>query len=85
MSRIFGVSTQDTAYQQEIKERVHLPYELLSDEALQMVKALKLPTFDYQGKALIKRLTLAVEDGKIVQVWYGPLLFCHHRLSQATG
>ncbi|KAK4542818.1 hypothetical protein LTR36_006194 [Oleoguttula mirabilis] len=70
VSRIFGVSTQDTSYQQEIKERVQLPYQLLSDEKLEMVTALTLPTFEYQGKALIKRLTLAVEDGKIVRVWY---------------
>ena len=35
-----------------------------------MVKALKLPTFEFNGLKLIKRLTLAVEDGKIVQVWY---------------
>ncbi|KAK5121231.1 hypothetical protein LTR85_005397 [Meristemomyces frigidus] len=70
VSHIFGVSTQDTSYQLEIKERVHLPYQLLSDERLEMARALKLPTFGYQGKTLIKRLTLAVEDGKIVHVWY---------------
>lgn len=70
VKHIFGVSTQDTPYQQEIKERVHLPYQLLSDEKLEMVKALKLPTFEYQGKTLIKRLTLAVEDGEVVHVWY---------------
>ena len=48
---------------------VHLPYQLLSDEKLEMVKALSLPTFEFNGMTLIKRLTLAVEDGKIVQVW----------------
>ena len=35
-----------------------------------MTKALKLPTFEFKGDTLIKRLTLAVEDGKIVAVWY---------------
>lgn len=70
VSHVFGVSTQDTPYQQELKERVHLPYQLLSDEKLEMVEALKLPTFEFQGKVLIKRLTLAVENGKIVHVWY---------------
>jgi peroxiredoxin len=70
VSHIFGVSTQDTPYQQELKERVHLPYQLLSDEKLELVKALKLPTFDWKGSSVIKRLTLAVEDGQIVQIWY---------------
>ena len=70
VGRIFGVSTQDTPYQRELKERVHLPYELLSDEGLEMVEALKLPTLEYKGKRLVKRLTLAVEKGKIVKVWY---------------
>lgn len=70
VSHIFGASTQDTPYQQELKERIHLPYQLLSDEKLEMTKALKLPTFNFNDMTLIKRLTLAVEDGKIVRVWY---------------
>lgn len=70
VSHLFGLSTQETAYQQELKERVHLPYQLLSDEKRELIEALKLPTFEYEGKTLTKRLTLAVEDGKIVQVWY---------------
>ena len=70
VSHILGVSTQDTPYQLELKQRVHLPFHLLSDEHLALIKSLNLPTFEYQGKTLIKRLTLAVEDGKIVKVWY---------------
>jgi peroxiredoxin len=70
VSNVFGVSTQDTAYQQEVKERIHLPYELLSDENLEFVKALKLPTFEFEGDTLIKRMSLAIEDGKIVWVNY---------------
>ncbi|KAK3112733.1 hypothetical protein LTR53_010681 [Teratosphaeriaceae sp. CCFEE 6253] len=70
VERIFGCSTQDTAYQNEVKERVHLPYELLSDEKLELTKALKLPTHEWQGKTLIKRMALAVESGKIVRIWY---------------
>jgi peroxiredoxin len=70
VNTIFGVSTQDTPYQAEVKTRVHLPYELLSDADLQFTEALKLPTFEWQGKILIKRLALAVQDGQIVKVWY---------------
>ena len=70
VNTIFGVSTQDTPYQQEVKTRVHLPYELLSDADLKFTKTLKLPTFEWQGNELIKRLALAVEDGQIIKVWY---------------
>lgn len=70
VKHIYGISTQDTPYQQEVKSRVHLPYDLLSDEKLELTNALKLPTFGWQGKKLIKRLTLAVLDGKIIKVWY---------------
>lgn len=64
------MSTQDTDYQRELKERVRLPYQLLSDEKLELADRLKLPTFEWQGKKLHKRLTMAVEDGIIVKVWY---------------
>jgi len=67
---IFGCSTQDTKYQLELKERIHLPYELLSDEKLELARAAKLPTHEWKGKTLIKRMAMAVESGKIVKVWY---------------
>lgn len=49
---------------------MNLPFELLSDEKLDFVEALKLPTIDWEGKKLTKRITLAVVDGKIVKIWY---------------
>lgn len=70
VNKIFGLSTQSTSYQQEVKTRLNLPYELLSDENLDFVEALSLPTIDWQGKKLTKRITLAIADGKIVKVWY---------------
>ncbi|CAK3933319.1 redoxin family [Lecanosticta acicola] len=70
VSHIFGASTQDTPYQREVKERVHLPYQLLSDEKLELQKALDLPTFEWQDKKLIKRMSMVVEDGKIIKVFY---------------
>lgn len=54
----------------EFIERLHLPYPLLSDAELQLTNALNLPTFEYQGKRLVRRLTIAVQAGKIVKVWY---------------
>ena len=64
-ARVFGLSTQDTAYQREAVERLHLPFELLSDEKLKFAKALKLPTFEVDGMKLIRRLTLIARDRQI--------------------
>ena len=69
-ARVFGLSTQDTAYQQEAVERLHLPFPLLSDERLALTTALSLPTFEVDGMVLIKRLTLIIDDGAIETVFY---------------
>jgi peroxiredoxin len=45
-------------------------YQLLSDEKLELQKALKLPTFEFEGDTLIKRMVLGIEDGKVVHVRY---------------
>lgn len=69
-ARVFGVSSQPIEDQREAKERLHLPFELLNDRALVLTNALKLPTFEYGGLILIKRLTLIIADGMIVKVFY---------------
>jgi peroxiredoxin len=43
---------------------------LVSDENLALTRALHLPTFDFAGETLIKRLTLIVDDGVITHVLY---------------
>jgi peroxiredoxin len=68
--QIFGLSTQDSAYQQEMAERLQLPFAVLSDEDLQFQKALDLPTFVVEGKTLLKRLTLVAHQGVIQKVHY---------------
>ena len=68
--RVFGLSTQDTDYQREAAERLHLPFGLLSDEKLEFVAAMGLPTFEAEGMTLVKRLTIIVEDGEIRKVFY---------------
>jgi peroxiredoxin len=69
-ARVFGLSTQDTAYQHEASVRLRLPFPLLSDEKLEFARALGLPTFEAEGTTLIRRLTLVVENGEIVKVFY---------------
>jgi peroxiredoxin len=69
-AEVFGVSTQSTAYQQEMVKRLEVPFEVLSDEHFVLTKALKLPTFTVEGMTLMKRLTLIVRNRHIEQVFY---------------
>jgi peroxiredoxin len=70
VNHLFGLSTQDTAYQREAAERLHLPFPLLSDEHLRLTMALRLPTFETGGMTLLKRLTLVIQNGKIERAFY---------------
>jgi peroxiredoxin/DNA-binding transcriptional MerR regulator len=69
--RVFGLSSQDTDYQKEIVERLHLPFPMLADEKLALADELRLPTFSAPGRdRLYSRLTLVVTNGKIDHVFY---------------
>jgi peroxiredoxin len=67
---VFGLSSQDPAYQLEAATRLHLPYALLSDADLAFSQALGLPTFEVDGTTLLRRLTMIVRDGVVEQVLY---------------
>jgi peroxiredoxin len=67
---VFGMSTQTTDYQREMVERLHVPFEVLSDSDLEMVHALCLPTFTFRGMTLMKRVTMFLRDGVIEHVIY---------------
>jgi peroxiredoxin len=67
---VFGLSAQTTDYQTEARDRLHLPFELLSDSELRLKQALGLPTFEVAGMELYKRLTLIAENGRIQKVFY---------------
>jgi peroxiredoxin len=69
-AEVYGLSTQTTEYQREMAERLHLPFEVLSDADFALVEALRLPTFEAGGMRLVKRLTLIVRDGRIEHVLY---------------
>jgi len=70
VTSLFGLSSQDTAYQREVAERLHLPFAILSDEHFKLTKALRLPTFQTSGMTLLKRMALVIRDGKIEHVFY---------------
>ncbi len=67
---VFGLSSQTTDYQLELKNRLHLPFDLLSDATLQLRDALQLPVFQADGRLLYKRLTLIAEHNVISKVFY---------------
>jgi peroxiredoxin len=70
VDRVFGVSTQTTAYQREAAKRLHLPFPLISDSSLEFASALELPTFEVSGLRLLRRLTMIIENGRIRHVIY---------------
>ncbi len=70
VAHLFGLSTQDTAYQREAVERLHLPFPILSDADLKLTRAINLPTFTTAGMTLFKRMALVIDDGAIGKVFY---------------
>jgi peroxiredoxin len=69
-AKIFGISSQETSYQQEMATRLHLPFPVLSDKSLEFASALKLPRFSADGMDLLKRVTMIIGDGVIEAVHY---------------
>ena len=76
---VYGLSSQPSAYQLEAKKRLHLPFELLSDEGLELAALLALPTLNVPELAntspdisttLFKRVTLIIAEGEIEKVFY---------------
>jgi len=67
---LYGLSTQDSGYQREAVERLHLPFAILSDADLKLGHAIKLPTFATSGMTLFKRMALVIDNGTIVKAFY---------------
>jgi peroxiredoxin len=70
VAQLYGLSTQDTAYQREAATRLHLPFAILSDEKFALTKAMRLPTFTTSGMTLLKRMAWVIDDGTITHVFY---------------
>lgn len=68
--RIYGLSIQSPTVQREFVERNHIPFPVLSDANYQLTDHLKLPTFDFAGERLIKRMALVIRQSKIEKVFY---------------
>ncbi len=67
---VYGLSSQPSDYQLELKNRLHLPFDLLSDSDFQLKNTLNLPVFKAGGLLLYKRLTIIAEQNIIQKVFY---------------
>jgi peroxiredoxin len=67
-----GVSAQTIDDQREAAERLRLPHAVAADPELRLAESLSLglPTFEFDGRRLYKRLALVAERGRIVKVFY---------------
>ncbi|GAB7187424.1 MerR family transcriptional regulator [Kitasatospora sp. Ki12] len=69
-AHVYGLSSQDSAYQLELVQRLGLPFAMLSDPGFTLGSALDLPTFSAAGMRLYRRLTLIVRDQAIEHVFH---------------
>jgi len=67
---VYGMSNQSHGDQCEASERLGLPYQLLSDDNMELQDALQLPTFELNRRVYYKRVTLIVQDGVVAAVFY---------------
>ena len=70
---VHGVSTQRADQQQAFADWAALPFRLLSDVDLRLTGALRLPTFRAAGVDRLKRVTLLVDPGRVVQAVQYPV------------
>jgi peroxiredoxin len=69
-ARVAGLSAQSLEEQVEFAERNQIPYPVLADPERKLGAALRLPTFDYEGMTLYKRLALVAEGCAVAKVFY---------------
>jgi peroxiredoxin len=67
---VAGLSAQTLDDQLEFAERNHIPYPVLADPERRLGGALRLPTFEFDGATLYKRITFVVEACAIAKVFY---------------
>ena len=65
-----GISSQSIDDNKEMTSRLKVPYDVLSDEKLELSNELNIPTFLVDSKIFLKRITLIVEKKIIKKVFY---------------
>jgi peroxiredoxin len=69
-AEVYGLSVQSPEYQAEMVERLHVAFPVLSDAAMEVGRALDLPTMEVAGMTLYKRLTMIIRGGRVEHVMY---------------
>jgi peroxiredoxin len=69
-ARVAGLSAQTLEEQVELSERLGILYPVIADPELRLRDGLGLPTFDFEGSTLYKRVTLVFEAGRVAKVFY---------------
>jgi peroxiredoxin len=69
-ARVAGLSAQPLEQQIEFAQREHMPFPVVADPRLELGDALGLPTFEFGGATLYKRITLVLEAGRVTKVFY---------------
>ena len=67
---VAGLSAQPLDEQVEFAERNHIPYPVIADRERRLGAALRLPTFEFEGAVLYKRVTLVFEGAHVAMVFY---------------
>jgi len=65
-----GISTQSVDDNKEMTSRLKIPYDVLSDEKLELSNELNIPTFSVNSNIFLKRITLIVEKKIIKKIFY---------------
>jgi peroxiredoxin len=65
-----GISSQTVDDNKEMTTRLRVPFDVLSDEKLELKSALDLPTFSIKDKLYLKRATIIIENKIIKKVFY---------------
>ena len=65
-----GVSSQSISDIKEMTTRLHIPYDVVSDQYLLLASRINLPTFTIEDKTFLKRVTLIIEKKIIKKVFY---------------
>lgn len=69
-ARVAGLSAQPLAEQIEFARREHIPFPVIADPEFRLRDALALPTFEFAGATLYKRVTLVLEAGRVSHLFY---------------
>lgn len=69
-ARVAGLSAQSLEQQIEFARREHMPFPVIADPKLELARVLRMPTFDFAGATLYKRVTLVLERGRVAHHLY---------------